>query len=138
MNLGRLFSVAVLLAALSGDAAPSRADILYAGRANDTITQTNTVILAGSTFAITSVPAPEGLAFDSSGNLFVAIFGSNMIEKFTPGGTGSVFETGTSSPVFLALRPAAVPEPSSLALGILGGLTMVASARDRRRRRAEG
>jgi len=42
--------------------------------------------------------APDGLAFDSSGNLYVANGRGNTIEKFTPGGVGSVFATGLNYP----------------------------------------
>src|SRR5437588_10214695 len=46
---------------------------------------------ASSTFA-GRLDGPEGLAFDSAGNLFVASGGS--IYKFTPGGTRSTFASG--------------------------------------------
>jgi sugar lactone lactonase YvrE len=39
---------------------------------------------------------PEGLAFDSSGNLFVSNAGNNTLSKVTPGGTLSTFATGFS------------------------------------------
>ena len=45
----------------------------------------------GSFFASPSVRLPDGLAFDSAGNLFVAGFNDHMIEKFTPDGVGSIF-----------------------------------------------
>jgi hypothetical protein len=34
---------------------------------------------------------PQGLAFDSAGNLYAANQGGNNIDKFTPAGVGSVF-----------------------------------------------
>jgi hypothetical protein len=58
---------------------------------------------ARSVFA--SVPGGAlGLAFDSSGNLFVSVFqsGGGLIEKFTPGGAGSVFEPAVFLPGALA------------------------------------
>jgi hypothetical protein len=49
------------------------------------------------------VSHPYGLAFDASGNLYVANDGTNTIERFTPGGVGSLFaSTGSSSPGGLA------------------------------------
>jgi DNA-binding beta-propeller fold protein YncE len=43
------------------------------------------------------------LAFDKAGNLYVANFVSSTIEKFTPGGVGTVFaSTGLNHPVGLA------------------------------------
>jgi DNA-binding beta-propeller fold protein YncE len=49
--------------------------------------------------------SPNGIAFDSAGNLFVANEGSNTIFRFTPGGLGSVFadaSDGLSSPSGIA------------------------------------
>ena len=47
------------------------------------------------------------MPFDSAGNLFAAYHNSNLIEKFTPGGVGSVFaNTGTSTPYGLAIDSA--------------------------------
>ena len=39
---------------------------------------------------------PSALAFDANGNLYVANAGNYTIEKFSPGGTGSVFATASS------------------------------------------
>ncbi len=95
----------------------------------------------GTTFATMGLNFPRGLAFDASGNLYAANYfyasGSGItIEEFTPGGVGTVFATTSSSPAFLAFSPAAVPEPSSLVLVIVGAagpLTYLA-----RRRRPAG
>jgi DNA-binding beta-propeller fold protein YncE len=68
----------------------------------------------GSVFANSGLNSPQGLAFDSAGNLYAANYGGNTIEKFTPGGVGSVFaNTGLSNPTFLAF---ATPEPSTWAM----------------------
>jgi hypothetical protein len=54
------------------------------------------------------------MAFDSAGNLYTANFEfGGYIEKLTPGGAGSVFATGLSFPLFIAVQ---VPEPSTWAL----------------------
>ena len=56
--------------------------------------------------------SPRGLAFDSAGNLYVsnaanAGTGNNTIEKFTPGGVGSLFaSSGLSTPEGLAFDSA--------------------------------
>jgi sugar lactone lactonase YvrE len=86
----------------------SCADILYVsnydtgpggnGWVNKFDTATGTDL---GTFA--AVNAPQGLAFDSAGNLYVASWGNNTVEKFTPDGVGSVFaSTGLSLPTALA------------------------------------
>lgn len=49
---------------------------------------------------------PSGLAFDRAGNLYVAISGDNIIERFTTNGVGSVFATGLSYPQGLAFDSA--------------------------------
>ena len=54
-------------------------------------------------FASTGLNGPVGLAFDASGNLFVANSGDNTIEKFAPNGVGTVFaSTGLNGPLGLA------------------------------------
>ncbi len=54
-----------------------------------------------STF-VTGLPGPAGLAFDSSGNLYVANFYGNDVSKITPEGVVSPFATGTEQPSGLA------------------------------------
>ena len=50
---------------------------------------------------------PSGLAFDSAGNLYAANVNANTIERFTPGGVGSVFaNTGLNYPLGLAFDSA--------------------------------
>ena len=84
----------------------------------------------GSVFASTGLNGPNGLAFDSAGNLYAAISAISTIEKFTPGGVGSLFaSTGLDAPQYLAFTtdagvplalppgPAAVPEPGSFLCG---------------------
>jgi sugar lactone lactonase YvrE len=55
-----------------------------------------------STFASGLNDDPEGLAFDSKGNLYVVEFFGNYIDKFTPAGVKSTFATGVGQPTGLA------------------------------------
>jgi DNA-binding beta-propeller fold protein YncE len=73
---------------------------------------------------------PVGVAFDSAGNLYATNFTSSngYIEKLTPGGAGSVFATGLSWPVFVAIQ---VPEPSTWAVLVLGLPALFACLRTR-------
>jgi sugar lactone lactonase YvrE len=58
----------------------------------------------GSLFASNGLAGPIDLAFDNTGNLYVANNANNTIEKFTSGGTGSFFaSTGANSAYGLAV-----------------------------------
>ena len=63
-----------------------------------------------------------GVAVDSAGNLFFTAGGasSGIIGEITTAGTVSTFATTSSVPKYLTFAPAAVPEPSSLALTAVG------------------
>jgi hypothetical protein len=69
-------------------------------------------------FGDTGFTDPNGLAFDSAGNLFVADewAGNNgQIDEVTPNGTKSLLANDDSGgPSYIAVGP--VPEPSSTAL----------------------
>lgn len=56
-----------------------------------------------STFA-SGLNAPEGLAFDGAGNLYVGNAGASQIVKITPDGTKSVFAGGFLNPFGLAFN----------------------------------
>ncbi len=69
---------------------------------------------------------PIGLAFDSSGNLYVANQndGNNgTIGKFDSAGNGTVFASDLNVPYFIAVQ---VPEPATWTLVVLGALAAVA------------
>jgi sugar lactone lactonase YvrE len=70
---------------------------------------------------------PEGVAFDSAGNLYAANAGNGTIEEFTPDDVGSLFASGLNNPSFIAIVPA--PEPSTLALLTLGLPSLLAIRR---------
>ena len=59
----------------------------------------------GSVFASPGVISLAGLAFDAAGNLYAGL-SNNTIERFTPGGVGSVFASGLNEPYGLAFDTA--------------------------------
>jgi len=52
----------------------------------------------------TGLSTPQGLAFDSSGNLYVALSGTGSVEKFNSSGLGATFATGLGYPVGIAIN----------------------------------
>jgi streptogramin lyase len=92
-----------------------------------------------------SLDNPYGLAFDSAGDLFTASLGNNEMVEFSPdGSSSSVFansSNGVHGPQFLAitdnngvplpLANQSVPEPATLGLVSVAGVSLLA-----RRRRA--
>jgi hypothetical protein len=68
---------------------------------------------------------PYGLAFDSSGNLFDALYNKNAVSELNFAGALVHTYAGFSYPVFLAFAPTAVPEPSSMMLFGLGAAGLV-------------
>ena len=90
---------------------------LYVANANNSTIEKFTPGGVGSLFASTSRPA--GLAFDSAGNLYAANYSSNTIEEFSALGAdlGVFASSGMHNPIGLAFGP--VPEPATLAVGVL-------------------
>jgi DNA-binding beta-propeller fold protein YncE len=95
-----------LLGLVAGSSAPVRADVLYVSERNNTITQIDSATQAASSYASAGLSNPQGMAFDSAGNLYVANADANTIERFTPGGASTVFATGLSHPIGLAFDTA--------------------------------
>jgi hypothetical protein len=77
-----------------------------------------------STFA-SGLGEPDGTAFDSNGNLFVADYGSGNIYELTPGGVRSTVGNVPLA-TFLAFAPTPTPEPCALALLAAGAVGLVA------------
>ena len=90
-----------------------------------TIQKFDTLLHKRTTFA-SGLYCPTGLAFDSSGNLYAGVFGegdNGTILKFDPSGNSSVFATGLYGVYYITAE--SVPEPASLFLLTLGGLTVL-------------
>jgi sugar lactone lactonase YvrE len=67
----------------------TRADTLYVSNSQGQTIEKFTAAHAGSVFG--SMSNPEGLAFDSAGNLYAADNTNNQIVKFASAGVGSLF-----------------------------------------------
>jgi len=90
-----------------------------------------------STFASGLAP-PEGLAFNSAGDLFEADEGGGHIYEFTPNGGSSTFASGLYGPYALAFQGITlpVPEPSTWVMVGLGTFSLLAARRRRILRRS--
>jgi hypothetical protein len=86
-----------------------------------------------TTFA-SGLDAPVGLAFNNAGDLFVSDEGSGDIYEYTPGGAKSTFASGLSDPAYIAFQDEVLPlpEPPTLALAGLGGLSLMSFLRLRK------
>lgn len=83
-------------------------------------------------FATERLADPHGMAFDPFGNLYVANNAAGAIRKYSPRGDDLGDFAHLSFPNDLRIRPASIPEPSSLALLLIGGLGVVAHSWRRR------
>jgi hypothetical protein len=86
----------------------------------------------GTAFASTGYNYPAGLAFDSSGNLYVSNLGNGTIEEFNANGVGTVFASGLGYASGLAFEEA-IPEPSTWALLAMSMITLLGVLRLRHR-----
>ena len=128
-----LLTISVMLLAFTSTTLA--VDMLYVTLSNNTIVAYDTtsgvsatIAASVTTFASTNLNNPVGLAFDSSGNLYVANYTVNYgstISKFDSSGTFLIsWYTGTATPQFLAFKPVAVPEPSTYALAAIATVVM--------------
>ena len=93
-----LFAVTAAGLLLYGLPTNSRADVLYVTTELPDSIQKIASDGSSSIFANNNLSGPQGIAFDTSSNLYVANGENNTIEKFTPGGVGSTFaDTGVGS-----------------------------------------
>src|SRR5208282_3761301 len=95
----RLLSVTFVLAAVLSLTTVTAQNIFVANSAYGTVSEFNSSgSLVNGAWA-TGLGWPYGLAFDSSGNLYVANRGNGTIEKFSPGGVDlGAFATGLNGP----------------------------------------
>ena len=106
------------LSAPDGLAFDSAGNLYVTNQSGNTITKF-TPGGVGSVFASTGLNSPSGLAFVSAGNLYAANYSSNTIEEFSALGAdlGVFASSGMHNPIGLAFGP--VPEPATLAVGLL-------------------
>ena len=97
------------------DVAFDKAGNLYASISSNIIQKFSPTGQDLGVFASTGLNVPFGLAFDDSGNLFIANLEGASVREFSPTGQDlGNYVTGLNLPTFLAFQP--VPEPSGMAL----------------------
>jgi DNA-binding beta-propeller fold protein YncE len=139
-GVGSVFATVNTVASSLAGLAIDGAGNLYVSDANaNKIYKFNTNTGALSLFASAGLNQPIGLAFDSAGNLYAANQGNQTIERFSPGGVGSLFASvGTNGPQYLAfttdagvplrLPPviaAPLPSPLAMGAGFLGAMLAI-------------
>ena len=83
----------------------AHADYVYVSNTGaGTITRIDTTDASESIFA-SGLDEPEGLAFDSAGNLYVADSGDGIISEINSAGSVSTFASGLNSPAGLTFDP---------------------------------
>lgn len=110
-----------LLATLAFTMPVQAVDLLYVSMVDNTIatfdvSSGNAATIASSKLTFASLTSPQGLVFDSSGNLYAAGAATNDISKITPGGVVSQFATGVTQP-----GPLAIDSSGNLFAGEAGG-----------------
>ena len=78
-------------------------------------------------FANSGMSFPQGLAFDTSGNLYVANADNNTVSRVTPGGDVSTFASGFSRPVGLAFDTNGNLYVANIILGTVSKVTPAGS-----------
>ena len=114
--------LAILTAALLVAPAAVRAQTFYVSSGDHTI---DTVSSTGVVSLFATLPNgsnPYGLAFDSSGNLYVADIGTNQISKITPGGAVSFFAS-VATPTGLAFDTSGILYAASAGAGQIDKIT---------------
>ena len=100
--LRALFTPLLVLAALFAAPAAARAQTFYVSNGSQTIQKVSSTGAVSLFATLPSGSNPYGLAFDVSGNLYVAESNANQIGKITPGGVVSTFVNGLGLPIGLA------------------------------------
>ncbi len=105
-----------LLAAFLAVGAACYADTIYVSYSGDnTIRKFDSFTGADlGVFASTGLNQPQGLAFDSTGNLFVANYGNNTIMKFTSDGVGTRTSLLLLKPPPASIMQSGFPSPPML------------------------
>lgn len=112
-----------VIAALAID---SSGDLFLSGR-NGAVSEVSVFsssrTLLNASFA-PGVNEPDGLAFDSNGDLYVVNSGNNTISEFNSSGTliNTISNPSLDDPTFIAISP--VPEPSTCALLAAGATAL--------------
>ncbi len=85
-----------LLAAFFAVTEASRADTIYVANYNGGVITEFDSVTGNYLGTFANLPSPEGLAFDSAGNLYAVSYSLSVIMKYTPAGVGSGFASGVS------------------------------------------
>jgi sugar lactone lactonase YvrE len=128
---GSIFASGVSAMDLAFDASGN----LYATTGSETIVKfdsngNSTLFASGWNNPWPIIPSLNGLAFDSSGYLYVVVDeGDGTIYKFDSSGNRSTFASGLMRPWGIAVW---VPEPASIVLLTFGGLALLGQRRNQR------